>query len=111
MVANGDMGGAMRLRTPADFAAVIRDRRLRLGWKQVDLARKVGAGRQWIVELERGKPGARLALVLRTLDALGIALTAGPPSGAGKRTTTKSAGTRRPVDIDRILENLRKKKP
>src|SRR5450432_2358418 len=28
----------MRLRTPADFAAVIRDRRLRLGWKQGERA-------------------------------------------------------------------------
>src|ERR1700690_4152280 len=80
---NGDMpGGFMRVRTPADFAAVVRDRRLKLGWKQVELARKVGAGRQWIVDLERGKPGARLALVLRTLDALGITLTVGPAAGA-----------------------------
>jgi HTH-type transcriptional regulator/antitoxin HipB len=111
MVANGDMpGGFMRVRTPADFAAVVRDRRLKRGWKQVDLARKVGAGRQWIVDLERGKPGARLALVLRTLDALGITLTVGLASGAGKRTTKKASGTRRPVDIDRLLDNLRKKK-
>jgi len=29
-------------------------------------------GRQWLVEFERGKPRASLALVLRTVEALGI---------------------------------------
>jgi HTH-type transcriptional regulator / antitoxin HipB len=101
----------MRLRTPADFGAVIRDRRRRLGLSQQDLARKVGAGREWIVGLEKGKAGARLSLVLRTLDAVGISLAVDQTSGAAKRTTKKAAGTRRLVNIDQILENLRKKKP
>jgi HTH-type transcriptional regulator/antitoxin HipB len=109
----------MRLRTPADFGAVIRDRRRKLGLSQQELARRVGAGREWMVALEKGKAGARLSLVLRTLDALGISLIVDQPSGAGKRTAKKAAGTRRavnrlgdrPVDIDRILDNLRKKKP
>jgi HTH-type transcriptional regulator/antitoxin HipB len=102
----GDIGGAMRLRTAADFGAVIRDRRLKLGLNQASLARKVGVGRQWIVELEKGKPGARLALVLRTMDALGIVMT----SDAGKQTTKKAARAGRDIDIDRILDNLRNKK-
>jgi HTH-type transcriptional regulator/antitoxin HipB len=106
MSAFGDIGGVMRLRTPADFAAVIRDRRRKLGLNQQSLAHKVGVSRQWIVELEKGKTGAPLALVLRTMDALGILLTSG--EGAGNRK--KTSGTRSDVDIDLILENLRKKK-
>ncbi len=98
----------MRLRTPADFGAVIRDRRLKLGLNQHALARKVGAGRQWVVELEKGKPGARLALVLRALDVLGISL--GLAADAGKRTAKKGKKARPVVDIDRMLENLRKKR-
>ena len=90
---------------------MIRDRRRKLGLSQQELARKVGAGREWIVGLEKGKAGARLSLVLRTLDALDISLTVGPVSTASKLIAGKSAGTRRPVDIDRILDNLRKKKP
>jgi y4mF family transcriptional regulator len=94
------------LRTPADFGALIRDRRSKLRLSQADLARKVGAGRQWIVELEKGKPGAPLALVLRTLDALGIVLM----SGRGAQKAKTRARKRVDVDIDLILENLRRKK-
>lgn len=97
----------MRLRTPMDFGALVRDRRSKLRLSQASLARKVGVGRQWIVELERGKSGAPLALVLRTLDALGIVLQ----SDEGTRRSKKAAGTVKGVDIDQLLDNLRLKKP
>lgn len=97
----------MRLRTPADFGAAIRDRRRKLGLQQKTLAQKVGVGRQWIVELEKGKAGAPLALVLRTMDALGILLT----SEAGARKPKNATGVKRNIDIDQILDNLRNKKP
>jgi len=96
----------MRLRTPADFGALIRDRRLKSRLNQQDLARKAGVGRQWIVELEKGKPSAPLALVLRTMDALGIVLTA----GIGGRTAKKSSLERKPIDIDQVLNSLRSKR-
>jgi len=97
----------MRLETPADFGAVIRDRRLKLGLSQRALAGQAGVSRQWIVELERDKPGAPLSMVLRTMNALGILLT----SDAGKGATTMAASPLRDIDIDQVLDNLRKKKP
>ena len=63
------------LRTPADIGALVRDRRLTLGLDQADLASRVGVSRLWINQIERGKPGASLGLILRTLAAVGIQLT------------------------------------
>src|SRR5258708_1793177 len=84
----------MRIRTPADLGAAIRDRRTKLGLGQGALARKVGVSRQWIVEAEKGKPRAEIGLLLRTIQALGIALvieTAVP----GKKGRASAA-----IDID-----------
>jgi HTH-type transcriptional regulator/antitoxin HipB len=96
----------MRLRTPADFGAVIRDCRLQLGLSQQALASKAGVSRQWIVELEKGKPRAPLGMVLGAMNALGILLT----SDAGKGATTKAANPLQDIDIDQVLDNLRKKR-
>jgi len=93
----------MRLRTPIDFGALVRDRRSKLGLSQAALARRVGVGRQWIVELEKGKPRAPLALVLRTLNALGVVL-------ASEEGSRRSPGILKGLDIDRLLENLQRKK-
>jgi HTH-type transcriptional regulator / antitoxin HipB len=93
----------MRVRTPADLGAVIRDRRKHLKLDQAGLARRIGVSRPWVIEVERGHPRAELGLVLRTLDALGVrldAITAGadhadkPPPGA--------------VDIDAIVAKATK---
>jgi HTH-type transcriptional regulator/antitoxin HipB len=64
----------MLIRTPADLGAIIRDRRKELKLGQAELARRVGASRQWIIGVEHGRARAELGLVLRALDALGIRL-------------------------------------
>lgn len=74
------------VRTPADIGALIRDRRKALGLDQAALAAKVGVSRLWINQVEGGKSGANLGLVLRTLAALDITLSVtsdndGAPSG------------------------------
>jgi HTH-type transcriptional regulator/antitoxin HipB len=94
----------MRIRTPIDIGALIRDRRTALALDQKELAGKIGVSRQWIVEIEKGKPRAEIALVLRTIEALGIALTAGDPS------TEKRQNARPPVDIDSIVSAARRKR-
>lgn len=66
------------IRTPANLGALIRDRRRGLGLDQAELADRVGVSRLWINQVERGKPGAGIGLVLRTLMVLGIELSAGP---------------------------------
>jgi HTH-type transcriptional regulator / antitoxin HipB len=89
-----------RIRTANDLGAVIRDRRKLLGLDQATLAKRIGATRQWVIGVERGKPRAELGLVLRALDALGIPLTAGSKSG-GKSPVPA-------VDLDAIVTAARK---
>jgi len=92
----------MRIRTPADLGALIRDRRTKLALDQRSLAQKVGVSRQWIVEVEKGKPRAEIGLLLRTIDALGIHLTI--EEEAKKRHTAP------PVDIYSIVAAARGEK-
>lgn len=96
----------MRIRTPADLGALIRDRRTRLHLDQKSLAAKVGVSRQWIVEAEKGKPRAEIGLILRTIDSLGIHLAADDPG----RTKTKKESGPAPVDIDSIITAAREKR-
>jgi len=94
----------MRIRTPVDLGALIRDRRIALGMDQKALADKIGVSRQWVVEIEKGKPRAEIGLVLRAVDALGIPLMAGD---TGK---TKNQDALSPIDIDSIVSAARRKR-
>jgi len=94
----------MRIRTPTDLGAVIRDRRKKLQLDQKSLADKVGVSRQWIVEVEKGKPRAEIGLVLRTVEELGINLAADEP----KHVTSQMSPP--PVDIDSIITAARQRK-
>jgi HTH-type transcriptional regulator/antitoxin HipB len=97
----------MRIRTPTDLGAMIRDRRTKLGLDQGTLSQKAGVSRQWIVEVEKGKPRAEIGLLLRTIQALGIALmteTATPGATPGK------SGGRAAVDIDAIVTAARERR-
>lgn len=64
------------LRSPADIGALIRDRRKALGIDQSALAEQIGVGRIWVNQVEKGKPGAKIGLVLRALAAVGVELSA-----------------------------------
>ena len=101
------MKGTTRLRTTVDVGAVVRDRRLLLRLSQAALARKARVGREWIIELEKGKPRVPLAMVLRTMEALGIALTAHPEPPGGKPRSAKTGG-RGGVDLDAVLQKLQR---
>jgi HTH-type transcriptional regulator / antitoxin HipB len=91
---------AMFVRTPQQLGALIRERRKRLGLDQKTLADRVGVSRQWIVEIEGGKPRAAVGLVLRTLEALGLDLNIGE-----HRENDRTV----PVpDIDAIVQRARK---
>jgi HTH-type transcriptional regulator/antitoxin HipB len=94
----------MHIRTPIDVGAVIRDRRTKLHLDQKALAAKVGVSRQWIVEVEKGKPRAEVGLVLRTIDVLGINLLVDEPGKAVGQTGPP------PIDIDSIVAAARRKR-
>ncbi|GAB5542884.1 MAG: helix-turn-helix domain-containing protein [Sandaracinaceae bacterium] len=61
-----------------DFGALVRERRRERGLSQQQLAAKVGVSRQWIVQVESGKPRAEVGLMLRVLNALDLVLRVEP---------------------------------
>lgn len=94
----------MKIRTTTDLGAFIRERRANLGMDQSDLAEKAGTSRKWIVEVEQGKPRAEIGLILRTLKTLGVSLDI-----AVDRTRKTSAASQGSVDINNILNSLKKR--
>ncbi|TQO20230.1 y4mF family transcriptional regulator [Rhodoglobus vestalii] len=62
------------LATPADLGRAIRDKRLKLGLTQQELAERVGVARQWIIKVEKGKTRLELEPLLQTLFQLGLEL-------------------------------------
>jgi len=95
----------MRIRTATDLGAFIRERRTKLGWDQAALAKKAGTSRKWLVEVEQGKPGAEIGLILRTLKALDVSVDLKPDSS---RETPSVSSTKTP-DINSVLDALKKR--
>lgn len=89
----------MELRTAKDIGLLVRDRRLQLGLSQGALAKRLGASRLWLMQLEAGKPTAQLGMVLAALTDLDVSLDAtmppAPPRGKGKRGDEAADKTRR----------------
>jgi HTH-type transcriptional regulator/antitoxin HipB len=92
----------MRVRTPKDWGAAIRARRRELGLDQATLARRARVSRVWVNQVEAGKPGASLGLVLRALSALGLEVELSEL----KRTASDRSSE---PDIKAILERARKR--
>ncbi len=92
----------LHIKAPLDLGLIIRDRRRRLGLSQSQLARTAGVGRQWLVAVEQGKSGAELGLVLRTLSALGLALSVAADDAASGPVVS--------TDIDAVVAAARKDK-
>ena len=91
----------MIIRSAGELGHLIRARRRTAKLTQEQLATRIGVSRQWLVEMEAGKPTAALSLVLRTLRALGI------------RVDLLSDDRRRPkasVDIDAIIDAAKSRK-
>ncbi|MBM3462003.1 MAG: type II toxin-antitoxin system Y4mF family antitoxin [Armatimonadetes bacterium] len=92
----------MQINTPSDLGGIIRARRRRLGLDQRTLAERAGVSRQWIVEVEKGKPRAEIGLLLQSLNALGLHLRAESAEAA-------SAPPADGVDIDAVIDRARGK--
>ena len=101
------IGSDMQIRTDKDLGLVIRARRKELGLDQSALASRVGVSRQWVVEVEKGKSRAEVALVLRTMGVLGLEFRA-VVAGAADTEGSPDIGL---VDIDAVVEGLRNEEP
>ena len=75
---------------------------------QQQLARAAAVGRQWVVEIEAGKPRAELGRVLQTLAALDLSLTI---HGEGIPELRKSGKPTGAVDLQGILDAHRRTSP
>jgi HTH-type transcriptional regulator/antitoxin HipB len=95
----------MYIRTPSDLGALIREQRLKRGLDQISLAKKAGTSRKWLIEVENGKPRAEIGLILRTLNALGVALVASDSPAEPKQKSGTSA-----IDINRVIDALKKRR-
>lgn len=93
----------MRIRTATDLGAFIRERRTKLGMDQVSLAKKAGTSRKWLVEVEQGKPGAEIGLILRTLKSLEISIDL----EAGSSVATPPPSKAKAPDINSVLDSLK----
>lgn len=82
-----------------DFAAMVRQRRRELGLSQAQVAAKVGVSRQWVIDIEKGKPRAELALTLALLEALGVQLQV----KTNKKSQSKELGVNQGEDKIRDL--------
>lgn len=103
MSANGNF---MRIQSPAELGLVIRGRRKDMKLDQRTLAERVGVSRQWIIEIEHGKPGAELGLVLRTLRELSMQLEATTKSDTAQPKRKRPAAP----DLDAIVDRLAAKR-
>ncbi len=63
-----------QLRTSVDIGTVIRARREAMGLSQAELARLASVGRQWLIQMEKGKPTAQIDPALKTFEALNLKL-------------------------------------
>ena len=94
----------VRIQTPEDVGRAIRARRTELGLDQGSLARRVGVSRQWIVEMEQGKPRAEVGLLLRTLSALRLEVTLEPAKAVAVAPELFAPGL---VDLDALIRRAR----
>jgi|SRR5215469_4820858 len=98
----------MFIRNVSDLGALIREKRLKLGLDQIDLAQKAGTSRKWLVEVENGKPRAEIGLILRTLKVLGVTLSV---TDAVSDLPARSAKTPAPsVDINQVINSLKSRR-
>jgi HTH-type transcriptional regulator / antitoxin HipB len=60
--------------SPADVGRLLKERRIKRGLSQQELAESIGVSRQWVAKVERGHARAEIGSVLRAFRAVGIRL-------------------------------------
>jgi HTH-type transcriptional regulator / antitoxin HipB len=90
----------MQITSTQDLAAAVRGRRQESGLSQAQLAINAGVSRDWINQIEAGKPTAEFGLIIRLLEALELRLEL----VARKQNSEASRGS---VDLDNLLDEYR----
>ena len=72
----------MLVESTFDIGLVVKGRRKALKLRQLELARAAGVGREWIIDLERGRGGLDFSRVMRTLEVLNLELSINFNKGA-----------------------------
>jgi transcriptional regulator with XRE-family HTH domain len=90
--------------TPA-LGAVIKARRLELGWSQAKLAGHLQVQRQWVIRLEAGSDGAEIGTVLKALRALDLSVVIGnEPASTGQHVAPAA-------NLDEVFARLTARDP
>lgn len=98
------------VQTPKELGLAIRARRKEIGWDQATLAEQTGVTRQWVIDIEKGKPRAELGLAMRAMRVMGMLLIVeiGDSTSMPRTSAAESgkAATEPPsIDINAIAEN------
>jgi HTH-type transcriptional regulator / antitoxin HipB len=92
----------MIAKNPTDLGLLMREQRRKRGLDQQELARRARVSRQWVIEVERGKAGAEVGLVLRALGVLGLTLDI-----QEERPRVTDPRARPALDLDAVIERAR----
>ena len=95
----------MKVRTPRDLGALVRDARTTAGMTQDSLAERVGVARLWVSQLESGKSGANIGDVMRALNILGVDLMTAPRAMA----SVDEVGGQSASIVSKILKESRRR--
>lgn len=80
-----------RIANWTSLGALVKSARAEQGLTQTGLAAKAGVSRAWIARFESGHRGAEFEQILRTLNALDIALVARPNERDDRDATLRQA--------------------
>jgi DNA-binding XRE family transcriptional regulator len=103
-------GANMRIRTPADLGALIRDRRMIFQLDQKSLATKIGVSRQWGIELEEGKASHRNRTIAGHFDGFGNFPRRRKRTPQKPKDKGSSHGDEVFVEMDSIVSSVRRKR-
>ncbi len=95
----------MKARTTKSIGAAIKQRRIELGLDQPELAKRIGASRHWVIDMEQGKDGVEIGRVLRAIDTLGLVIDI---STRASTPISKKKSPIRSIDIDSIVTRSRR---
>jgi HTH-type transcriptional regulator/antitoxin HipB len=101
MTSTGHSRFPIYLRRAEDVASLVRARRIEIGLTQQALADRLTVSRKWVNEIEQGNANAKLELVLRAINELGIDLYGHAPTGSEPDPACQSVNG---IDVDAIAE-------